>query len=441
MMRSAGLVTNTALGLKRLLRAPPRAILGAWLDARTRLLAARLRKRPRLRKPDDRPLRIGLLCAAWDQQHFGIAVWTRVLSRALAKAGHQVFVFQRVRRPVAVEVDAGVSIVSVVDASMRRWPPMPPVWPWLAAWERAVTDSVLRMHADIPFDIVSGPVWPVEPLALVRAAAVPVAVSLHTTQSVVSTIGGQEPEDLRAMAAAERDLLATASIIIANSRAVARDLEAARGEAFDASRLHVVPHGMPDMSGGDIDAAPHDGVRILYLGQLSFRKGIDTLLDAVPAVLAADRSVSIDIAGAAHDESPEPAFRLRHADAAWLDRVSFLGLVDPETKLALLRQTDVVVMPSRYESFGLVGVEAMMFGKPVVSTLAGGIPEVVAHQETGLLAPPGDPEALADALRCLVADPQLRRRFGAAGRTRYLTDFTDDAMAAAWVSAIRSALV
>ncbi len=118
----------------------------------------------------------------------------------------------------------------------------------------------------------------------------------------------------------------------------------------------------------------------------------------------------------------------------------FLGLVNADTKLGLLRHADIVVVPSRYESFGLVAVEAMMFGKPVISTLAGGIPEVVADGETGLLVPPSDVAAMAVAMQRLCADSALRSQLGVAGRARYLACFTDDAMAAQWLSEIRPAL-
>ena len=88
-----------------------------------------------------------------------------------------------------------------------------------------------------------------------------------------------------------------------------------------------------------------------------------------------------------------------------------------------------LLAPSRYESFGLVFVEAMAFAKPVIGCAAGGVPEVVADGENGLLVPPDDPAVLADAIERLVADESLRNRLGLRSRERYLSQFTQTVMA------------
>jgi hypothetical protein len=177
----------------------------------------------------------------------------------------------------------------------------------------------------------------------------------------------------------------------------------------------------------------------LFVGRLDPRKGIDTLLDAVPSVFGSC-DIHVDIAGPPDGESPENKFRTLHAGAPWLDRVRFHGAVDDDTKWRLVASADIAVIPSRYESFGLVAVEAMMFGKPVISTRVGGIPEVVEDGVTGIPVPPGDAQALAEAMRRLIGDAELRARMGAAGRQRYLAKFTDVAMAEAWVAAVREGL-
>lgn len=87
------------------------------------------------------------------------------------------------------------------------------------------------------------------------------------------------------------------------------------------------------------------------------------------------------------------------------------------------------VAPSRFESFGLILLETMMFGKPVVACRAGGMAEVVAEGETGLLAEPGDAASLERCLAALVEDAGLRERLGVAARRRYEAHFTAERMA------------
>ena len=106
----------------------------------------------------------------------------------------------------------------------------------------------------------------------------------------------------------------------------------------------------------------------------------------------------------------------------------FHGRVEEDTLRAFYRNCDVFVAPSRYESFGLVFLEAMMFGKPVIACDAGGTPEVITHGVTGLLAKPGDPITLAAALETLLTDSAMRREMGAAARSDYELRFTDVVM-------------
>src|SRR5262249_56588207 len=107
------------------------------------------------------------------------------------------------------------------------------------------------------------------------------------------------------------------------------------------------------------------------------------------------------------------AFAARHGDnPALAGRVTFAGLVSEERLYRLYATADVVCLPSRYESFGLVLVEGMMFGKPVVGCAVGGMCEIVEPGDNGLLAVPGDAASLAECLERLIESEALRREFG-----------------------------
>jgi glycogen synthase len=115
--------------------------------------------------------------------------------------------------------------------------------------------------------------------------------------------------------------------------------------------------------------------------------------------------------------------------------VVFQGEVGDEMLRGFYAACDIFVAPSRFESFGLVFVEAMMYSKPVIGCRSGGMPEVIADGETGLLAEPGDSQSLVACLTRLVDDRSLRQRLGAAGRQRYELLYTPERMAREVVAA------
>jgi glycosyltransferase involved in cell wall biosynthesis len=97
-----------------------------------------------------------------------------------------------------------------------------------------------------------------------------------------------------------------------------------------------------------------------------------------------------------------------------------------QNPIPVLQQLDIVVLPSKEEGFGLVLIEAMAAGKPVIGTLCGGIPEIIVDGETGLLVPPESPHELAKAISTLLKNPDLARRMGQAGRRRVEKHFSVD---------------
>ncbi len=169
------------------------------------------------------------------------------------------------------------------------------------------------------------------------------------------------------------------------------------------------------------------------MGRLEKRKGVDTLLACLPAVLDEFPGVSVVLAG--RDDLPgEGGQTFRAAFEGSADgrrlagRVHFLGRVSDEQLARLYADCDIFVAPSRYESFGLILLEAMMFAKPVVGGDVGGVREIVTDGDSGLLVPPGDATALGEALRSLCRSPDLRHRLGQRARVVYEERFTIERM-------------
>ncbi|MEU7168074.1 glycosyltransferase [Streptomyces morookaense] len=170
--------------------------------------------------------------------------------------------------------------------------------------------------------------------------------------------------------------------------------------------------------------------RLLTIGRLVARKGVDLALRALVRIPDAELLVAGGPPGDCVLEDPE-AMRLlglaRHLGVA--DRLVLLGSVPHDDMPALIRSSDIVLCTPVYEPFGIVPLEAMACGVPVVATDVGGHRDTVAHGETGLLVEPGRPELLADAVRDLLDAPERLAAFGDAGRTRMLRRFTWDRVA------------
>ncbi|MGE5549091.1 MAG: glycogen synthase [Bacteroidota bacterium] len=238
----------------------------------------------------------------------------------------------------------------------------------------------------------------------------------------------------------ERNGLLAADLVIAVSDEMRRDI--LRAYPVAPARVRVIHNGIDIerfRARAAKDALARRGVKepyLLFVGRVSRQKGLDVLLGAAP-LLPPDLTVVV-CAGA--PDTPELAVELRER-ARSLPNVRWLEEMVPlEDLVQLYSHAAVFVCPSVYEPFGLINLEAMACARPVVASAVGGIPEVVVDGETGFLVPPGEKEALARAVRSVVADPEMAARMGAAGRKRVEESFTWEAIARRTVEAYEEAV-
>jgi glycogen(starch) synthase len=160
---------------------------------------------------------------------------------------------------------------------------------------------------------------------------------------------------------------------------------------------------------------PFEAPRLLCLGRLSPEKGFDLALTAFAAVVRQFPQARLMVAG---DGSARLDLEQQAAQLEIGHHVDFLGWVEPEDVPALINTSTLVVMPSRQESLPLVALEAALMGRPLVATRVGGLPEVVAHEQTGLLVNTEDSRALADAVELLLRRPAMAIQMGLNARSR-----------------------
>ncbi len=191
----------------------------------------------------------------------------------------------------------------------------------------------------------------------------------------------------------------------------------------------MIPPGytpLPAPSDPPDDFSTRYGIRgpfLLFTGRIASNKGLLPFLEAF--ALLAPRSPDLSVVMVGEDGGSRAEVLHRAEDLGLSQRVRLVGFVPEERVLAsAYAQASVFVLPSEYEAFGLVLLEAMAQGTPVVSTRVGGIPELVEDGQNGLLVPPGDPRALSEALESILSDPSLRERLGRSGREVTVPRFT-----------------
>jgi glycosyltransferase involved in cell wall biosynthesis len=194
-------------------------------------------------------------------------------------------------------------------------------------------------------------------------------------------------------------------------------------------RISVLPNAVElglfrEWSG---EAMPLQKHTVLFIGQLVPRKGYDLLARAVPLVLREVPKARFVFVG--RQQHGEDELRRIIAELGVAEHVELRGWVDELEKVRLLRAAAVVAAPSRYEGFGIPLIEALAAGAAVVTSDAPAGNEVIADEHTGLLTPPGDVPALADAIVRLLRDRSLAHRLGAAGQAEVFARYDADALA------------
>jgi hypothetical protein len=292
-------------------------------------------------------------------------------------------------------------------------------------WTAAVGERVRRLGG---LDVVESCNWESEGLGVLRSGTAPLVVRMATPHVIEARENGRPPsEDLDGAVGLERWLIGHADGVVHSTNAILGTIEHEMGVAVPAGRRAHIPFGVAPPASSPV--APGGPPSVLFVGRLEARKGIDTLLTIVPALLRRHRSLVVDVVGKDNgigDASARGRFEAVHGRPA---RCRFHGAVDDERLDRFYRDCTVFVAPSRYESFGLVYLEAMRWGKPVVGCRTGGVPEVVRDGETGLLVPPGDAPALETAVARLLDDGDLRARLGAAARAAVEGEFSAATMA------------
>jgi glycosyltransferase involved in cell wall biosynthesis len=354
----------------------------------------------------------------------GQNVYVAALATSLARLGHEVVVYTRRDSddlPEQVAFAEGASVHHVPVGPPERVPKdellpfMPEFGRWLARTWRTDQPDVVHSHF-----------WMSGMAALfgVRDLGVPLVHTFHALGVVKRRHQGRKDTSPPGRIRIERAIAHDADRIVALSSDEAEEL-VRMGARRD--RMRVIPAGVDtERFCPDGPAEGKNGrARILTAGRLVERKGYDTAIGAMQRVPGAELVIAGGPGADGLTGDPEYRRLLHIAERNGVaDRIRFLGSVDHERMPSLIRSADVVACVPWYEPFGIVPLEAMACGVPVVASAVGGFLDTVVDGATGRHVPPRRPDRLAAALRDLLDDPFRRDGFGIAGLDRVRSRYT-----------------
>ncbi|UPW07659.1 glycosyltransferase family 4 protein [Gordonia terrae] len=360
------------------------------------------------------------------------------LATEMAAAGHDVVVLTRrpsgtdaVSHPTTDTVVEGVRVVAVAED-----PPEFEFGQDMMAWTLAMGHAFVRaglrvLHGAgsgasepgsrwVP-DVVHAHDWLVAhpAIALAEFFDVPLVSTIHATEAGrhsgwVSGRTNRQVHSVEWWLVSESDALITCS-------ASMRD-EVHRLFGYDAADITVIHNGIDIRTWPFAERSRTGGpAELLFAGRLEYEKGVQDLLAALPRIRRSHPGTTLTVAGdgTQRDWLMEQARKHRVSKA-----VTFVGPVDHGELVTLMHRCDAIVLPSRYEPFGIVALEAAATGAPLIVSTAGGLGEAVREPDTGLTFEPADVAGLAAAVRATLSDPGAAAQRALRARARLTAEFS-----------------
>ena len=395
-------------------------------------------------------MRICLIC----EEHEGwggIGTYTAVLARGLVSLGHRVHVITRSWEDDQVEEAGGVT--------WHHVPLREPSWRLgtrtaneklyealaMIRWSVAVQRKLRELHAGGGIEIVEAPDFHAQGLrpSLARSGP-PVVVRLHTPGFIADPFSAAPPAgrlDRAVSGLLERTALRTAALVTSPSEVLS---ERVRASSWMRRPPMIVPHPIDEQL-FTASARPESG-HVVFAGRLERRKGVETLIDAVPLIRREVANLRLTLVGDDDAEGYNGASMATHLRERLARHgvpeatVEMVGAVPRGELPRWYERAEAFVVPSLFEGFPYVALEAMSCGRAVVASAVGGLPELIEHERDGLLVTPRDSRALADSVTRLLLDAAFRNRLGQAARAKVEQRYSQRAASAAAVEAYSQVL-
>ncbi len=378
--------------------------------------------------------RVKILMVSWEYPPVvigGLGRHVHHLSTALAAAGHEVVVLSRrpagtdpSTHPSTDEVREGVRVVAAAQD--------PHEFSFssdMMAWTLAMGHSMIRAGMSLknprgnrPWrpDVLHTHDWLVAhpAIALAEFYDVPMVSTIHATEAGRHS-GWVSGAISRQVHAVESWLVRESDSLITCSASMADEITELFGPGL--AGITVIRNGIDAARWPFAARRPRTGpAELLYLGRLEYEKGVHDLIAALPRIRRTHPGTTLTVAG----EGTQQEWLIEQARKhKVLKAVRFVGHLDHAGLLAVLHRADAAVLPSHYEPFGLVALEAAAAGTPLVTSNIGGLGEAVINGQTGVSCAPRDVAGLASAVRRVLDDPDAAQRRARAARERLTSDF------------------
>lgn len=343
----------------------------------------------------------------------GIATNTLALAQALAHRGHEVFVVAPMDQATATAASrrGGPTVVGV----QPRWVPGRRL---RTMWQRR---QFAAATARLQPDVVHAAEWQAMAWWLARFSPTPVVTRLATPTYVLEELNsdgsGRAMSNNSLLRFLEADQTRRSAVVYAPTQAIIERV----GTDWRLAAIRQIPNAIDvadvATAGEAPPPVPLPNRFIAFIGRLERRKGVDPLARALAVVLADHPDVHAVLVGRDAGDI-ELMARFRDAVAPVADRVHLLGELARRDALAVVARAAVVALPSLWESFGYVAVEALALGRAVVASRTGGLAEIIEDGVSGWLVPVGDAGALADRLAACLDDPAVTSAIGHGARRR-----------------------
>lgn len=372
----------------------------------------------------------------------GIGKFVYILARETAKFGHQVHVITLTRDNIeSVNFEENVWVHRI---GVNKYPKS------LLEYD-TVNDNfnenrmntlyshyeeILKINKKCKVDIVQTPIWDSLGFYALFDSRFNFVVTLHTSMKTIFEGVYHINEEVEFHIEVEEYLLNKSKFIVSNSKAIEKQYNQYYNDACEG-KTFLIPHGLEDMrkfvKNNKKLSDNSDNIEILFVGRLEYRKGIDIIFECVPYICKKYNNVIFRFCGDNTINMPNSEKNYKDYFLSkyneFSERVIFEGYISDEELIDRYSNCDIFIAPSRFESFGLIFLEAMIFSKPVIGTNIGGIPEVVEDGVSGILIENENSEDLKNALIKLIENKDIRENMGKNGRRIYEEKFTAEIMA------------